>query len=152
MHAPQLGRDVPQLFATNSLGGSAQLPQRRRQRTVTAQAVTAEAPQTVVHKQPYGRVYNFAAGPACLPLPVLEQAQAELLNWQGSGCSVMEMSHRGKAFTQIIKQAESDLRALLDIPDNYKASPVCAAVWLSYIHHMRQHLTDSFRITCQQAR
>lgn len=120
MHAPQLGRDVPQLFATNSLGGSAQLPQRRRQRTVTAQAVTAEAPQTVVHKQPYGRVYNFAAGPACLPLPVLEQAQAELLNWQGSGCSVMEMSHRGKAFTQIIKQAESDLRALLDIPDNYK--------------------------------
>lgn len=70
--------------------------------------------------QPYGRVFNFSAGPAVLPLDVLEQAQDELLNWRGSGMSVMEMSHRGKEFDSIIKKAESDLRTLLSIPDNYK--------------------------------
>lgn len=69
--------------------------------------------------QPYGRVFNFSAGPACLPLDVLEQAQDELLNWRGSGMSVMEMSHRGKEFDSIIKQTETDLRTLLSIPDNY---------------------------------
>lgn len=69
--------------------------------------------------QPYGRVFNFSAGPACLPLDVLEQAQDELLNWHGSGMSVMEMSHRGKEFDSIIKQTEADLRTLLSIPDNY---------------------------------
>ena len=66
------------------------------------------------------RVYNFSAGPAVLPVPVLEQAQADLLNWQGSGMSVMEMSHRGPEFTRIIEEAEADLRALLGIPGNYK--------------------------------
>jgi phosphoserine aminotransferase len=69
--------------------------------------------------QPHGRVFNFSAGPACLPLSVLETAQAELLNWQGSGMSVMEMSHRGKEFDSIERAAEADLRALLSIPDNY---------------------------------
>jgi phosphoserine aminotransferase len=66
------------------------------------------------------RPWNFAAGPAILPEPVLETAQAELLDWHGSGMSVMEMSHRGKEFSQIIAEAEADLRELLAIPPNYK--------------------------------
>eukprot|EP00775_Hariotina_reticulata_P001494 gene1494-1833_t len=66
------------------------------------------------------RVYNFSAGPAILPLEVLEEAQRDTLNFNGSGMSVMEMSHRSKAFEGIIKQAEADLRTLLSIPDNYK--------------------------------
>ncbi|NJO14987.1 MAG: 3-phosphoserine/phosphohydroxythreonine transaminase [Thioploca sp.] len=66
------------------------------------------------------RVYNFSAGPAMLPEPVLQQAQAELLDWQNSGMSVMEMSHRGKEFMAIAEQAEADLRELLAIPANYK--------------------------------
>jgi phosphoserine aminotransferase len=66
------------------------------------------------------QVYNFSAGPAILPLEVLEQAQSECLNFNGSGMSVMEMSHRSKAFDGIIKAAEADLRQLLSIPDNYK--------------------------------
>jgi phosphoserine aminotransferase len=70
--------------------------------------------------QPYDRVFNFSAGPACLPIDVLEKAQADLLNWNGSGMSVMEMSHRGKEFDGIAKKAEADLRTLLSIPDNYK--------------------------------
>lgn len=66
------------------------------------------------------RVYNFSAGPAVLPEVVLEQAGQELTDWQGAGMSVMEMSHRGKAFTSIAEQAEADFRELLAIPDNYK--------------------------------
>lgn len=66
------------------------------------------------------RVYNFSAGPAMLPEPVLARAREELLDWQGSGMSVMEMSHRGKEFVAIAEQAERDLRDLLAIPDNYK--------------------------------
>ncbi|GAB2282474.1 hypothetical protein Dimus_017017 [Dionaea muscipula] len=65
------------------------------------------------------RVFNFAAGPAVLPEKVLAKAQSELLNWRGSGMSVMEMSHRGKEFTAIIVKAEADLRALLSIPEDY---------------------------------
>jgi hypothetical protein len=121
---------------------------------------------TAAKQQPYDRLFNFSAGPAVLPLPVLERAQAELLNYQvqlalpaggccpfvsavlpvrrassalhrnacfsigssphalhelqGSGSSVMEMSHRGKEFTSIINKAEADLRQLLSIPDNYE--------------------------------
>jgi len=66
------------------------------------------------------RVFNFGAGPATLPEPVLKQAAAELLDWHGSGMSVMEMSHRGKEFIKIHAQAEADLRGLLGIPKNYK--------------------------------
>jgi len=66
------------------------------------------------------RVFNFAAGPATLPLPVLEQVQAELPDWQGSGMSVMEVSHRSKAFVRVAEQAESDVRELLAIPATYK--------------------------------
>ncbi len=68
----------------------------------------------------YNRVYNFSAGPSMLPLPVLEKVKEDLLNYQGSGQSVMEMSHRSDAFKKIIKEAEEDLRELMSIPDNYK--------------------------------
>jgi len=66
------------------------------------------------------RVYNFAAGPATLPEEVLEQARDELLDWRGSGMSVMEVSHRSKDFVAVASQAEADLRELLDIPDDYR--------------------------------
>jgi phosphoserine aminotransferase len=66
------------------------------------------------------RVWNFSAGPAALPLEVLEQVRDEMLDWHGAGMSVMEMSHRGKAFGSIIESAEADLRELLGVPDNYK--------------------------------
>ena len=67
-----------------------------------------------------GRVYNFSAGPAVLPEEVLKEAADEMLDYQGTGMSVMEMSHRSKAFDTIIKGAEKDLRELMNIPDNYK--------------------------------
>ena len=66
------------------------------------------------------RVWNFSAGPAALPEEVLQQAQEEMLNWHGAGCSVMEMSHRGKEFMSILDRAEADLRELMGIPANYK--------------------------------
>lgn len=66
------------------------------------------------------RVFNFSAGPAMLPTEVIQQAQQEMLDWHGSGMSVMEMSHRGKEFIEIASTAESDFRELLAIPDNYK--------------------------------
>ncbi len=66
------------------------------------------------------RVYNFSAGPAVLPEEVLKEAADEMMDYQGSGMSVMEMSHRSKVYDQIIKDAEADLRDLMNIPDNYK--------------------------------
>lgn len=66
------------------------------------------------------RVYNFCAGPAALPEPVLQQAKEELLDWHGKGLSVMEMSHRGDEFTAIAADAEQDLRDLLNVPNDYK--------------------------------
>jgi len=66
------------------------------------------------------RVFNFSAGPAMLPEAVLQQAQEEMLDWQGSGMCVAEMSHRGKEFVSIAEQAEADLRALLAIPDGHR--------------------------------
>ena len=67
-----------------------------------------------------GRVYNFSAGPAVLPEEVLKEAAEEMLDYKGTGMSVMEMSHRSKAYDEIIKTAEADLRELMNIPDNYK--------------------------------
>lgn len=67
-----------------------------------------------------GRVFNFSAGPATLPEPVLKIAQKELLDFKGTGMSVMEISHRSTAFTEVIEKAEADLRTLMQIPDNYK--------------------------------
>lgn len=66
------------------------------------------------------RVYNFSAGPAVLPEEVLKEAAEEMMDYHGTGMSVMEMSHRSKAFEEIIETAETDLRELLNIPDNYK--------------------------------
>lgn len=66
------------------------------------------------------RVYNFSAGPACLPVEVLQKAQEQMLDYQGTGMSVMEMSHRSKAYEEIIGAAESNLRKLMNIPENYK--------------------------------
>ena len=68
----------------------------------------------------YNRSYNFSAGPATMPVPVLEEIRDEMLNYRGSGMSVMEMSHRSKMFQQIYDEAEADLRKLMGIPDNYK--------------------------------
>ena len=66
------------------------------------------------------RIYNFSAGPAVLPEEVLQEAADEMLDYRGTGMSVMEMSHRSKAYETIIKEAEADLRELMNIPDNYK--------------------------------
>jgi phosphoserine aminotransferase len=67
-----------------------------------------------------GKAWNFSAGPAALPEPVLRQAQRELLDWRGVGASVMELSHRGKPFMAMAAEAEHDLRELLAVPPNYE--------------------------------
>ncbi len=67
-----------------------------------------------------GRIYNFSAGPAMLPVEVLKEAAEEMLDYRGTGMSVMEMSHRSKAYEAIIQEAEKDLREVMNIPDNYK--------------------------------
>ena len=67
----------------------------------------------------YGRTYNFSAGPAMMPEEVLEEIAAEVMNYRGSGMSVMEMSHRSRVFQQILEEAEADLRKLMGIPDSY---------------------------------
>ena len=66
------------------------------------------------------RVYNFSAGPAVLPECVLREAAAEMMDYRGTGMSVMEMSHRSKPYQTIIDEAEADLRDLMNIPENYK--------------------------------
>ncbi|MDR0889329.1 MAG: 3-phosphoserine/phosphohydroxythreonine transaminase [Oscillospiraceae bacterium] len=68
----------------------------------------------------YDRTFNFSAGPATMPVPVLEEVRDEVLNYRGSGMGVMEMSHRSKVYQTIIDEAEQDLRDLMGIPDNYK--------------------------------
>ena len=68
----------------------------------------------------YNRTYNFSAGPATMPEPVLEEIRDEMMNYKGSGMCVMEMSHRSPVYQQIIDEAEQDLRDLMHIPDNYK--------------------------------
>ena len=68
----------------------------------------------------YERIYNFSAGPATMPVEVLEEVAAEMLNYKGSGMCVMEMSHRSKVYQTIIDEAEADLRELMGIPNNYK--------------------------------
>ena len=71
------------------------------------------------------RVYNFSAGPAVLPEEVLREAAEEMLDYQGTGMSVMEMSHRSKAYKDIIDEAEADLRDLMGIPAGRRVSAVC---------------------------
>ena len=89
----------------------------------------------------YDRVYNFSAGPAMMPEPVLEEIRDEMMNYQGSGMCVMEMSHRSKVFAKIAEEAEQDLRDLMGIPDNYKvlflqggASSQFAAIPLNFMN------------------
>ena len=72
------------------------------------------------HIKPVARIFNFGAGPATMPVEVLEKAKWELVNWHEAGMSVMEMSHRGKEFTRIAAEAEADLRKLASIPASYK--------------------------------
>ena len=76
------------------------------------------------------RVYNFSAGPAVLPEEVLNEAAAEMLDYRGTGMSVMEMSHRSKSYETIIEDAESDLRDLLHIPENYKVLFLQGGGWM----------------------
>jgi len=90
--------------------------------------------------QPYNRVFNFSAGPCTLPVEVLEETRDDLMNYKGTGMSVMEMSHRSKAYEAIIAEAESDLRSLMAVPDNYKilflqggASTQFATIPMSYL-------------------
>ena len=68
----------------------------------------------------YDRIYNFSAGPSMLPVEVLESARDNMLNYEGSGMSVMEMSHRSKVYDDIIVKAEAQMRKVMNIPDNYK--------------------------------
>ncbi len=101
------------------------------------------------------RVYNFSAGPAVLPEEVLREAADEMLNYRGSGMSVMEMSHRGKIFDGIIKEAEADLRDLLNIPDNYKVLFLQGGAWTQFaavpMNLMRNHVA-AYVITGQWAK
>ena len=68
----------------------------------------------------YDRIFNFSAGPSMLPVPALERAAKEMMNYGGSGMSVMEMSHRSKAFQQIFDDTQAKLRRLMNVPENYK--------------------------------
>ena len=77
-----------------------------------------------------GRTYNFSAGPASLPIEVLKQAAEEMTDYQGSGMSVMEMSHRSKIFVDVAAQAEADLRELMDVFQTNTMSCFCKAVLL----------------------
>ena len=79
-----------------------------------------------------GRVYNFSAGPAVLPEEVLKEAAAEMLDYQGSGMSGMEMSHRSKVYDDIIKTAEADLRELMGIPENYEVLFLQGGAWTQF--------------------
>ena len=101
------------------------------------------------------RVYNFSAGPAVLPEEVLREAADEMLNYKGSGMSVMEMSHRGKIFDGIIKEAEADLREILNIPDNYKVLFLQGGAWTQFaavpMNLMRNHVA-AYVITGQWAK
>ena len=93
-------------------------------RKVTARKAVVSKPRAAVAVQASGdRKWNFSAGPACLPLDVLEDCKEDLINYKGTGMSVMEMSHRGKDFMKIAEEAEADLRELVGIPDNYKVRP-----------------------------
>ena len=82
------------------------------------------------------RVINFSSGPSMLPEPVLQQAAAEMLNWRGSGMSVMEMSHRGKEFISIYEDAERTVRALLQVPANRIGNTVMSVPQLKIMQEL----------------
>ena len=87
------------------------------------------------------RLYNFNPGPATLPLPVLQETQEQLLNYQGTGMSVMEISHRSREFEEIIYSAEALLRAMRAFPQHtryffYRGAPVCNLPWYPLIFYL----------------
>ena len=101
------------------------------------------------------RVYNFSAGPAVLPVEVLQQAADEMLNYKGSGMSVMEMSHRSKTYQAIIDEAEADLRDLLNIPANYKvlfAQGGCSLQFASVPMNLMRNGVADYIVTGQWAK
>ena len=101
------------------------------------------------------RVYNFSAGPAVLPVEVLQQAADEMLNYKGSGMSVMEMSHRSKTYQAIIDEAEADLRALLNIPSSYKvlfAQGGCSLQFASVPMNLMRNGVADYIVTGQWAK
>ncbi len=101
------------------------------------------------------RVYNFSAGPAVLPVEVLQQAADEMLNYKGSGMSVMEMSHRSKTYQAIIDEAEADLRELLNIPANYKvlfAQGGCSLQFASVPMNLMRNGVADYIVTGQWAK
>ena len=104
------------MAASAALGSRALSGRRVHGRTVNRRSV-ASAPRAIAAGE---RLWNFSAGPAVLPMDVLEEARADLINYKGTGMSVMEMSHRGKEFMAIAADAEKDLRTLVGIPENYK--------------------------------
>ncbi|CAL9755219.1 unnamed protein product [Musa acuminata subsp. burmannicoides] len=108
----------PSLKTLSYIPSKQHLRPRPRLSTVSCTAVHP-APASVSVTKDQGRIFNFAAGPATLPESVILKAQSELYNYHGSGMSIMEMSHRGKEFDAVIKNAESDLRRLLAVPDDY---------------------------------
>ena len=102
------------------------------------------------------RVYNFSAGPSQLPLPVLEQAQRDLVNYPGAGCSVMEMSHRSKPYQAIIDTAEKNLRRIMNIPDDYAVLFLQGGASLQFsmipMNLARQGQTTAYAVTGQFAK
>src|SRR5689334_23994942 len=97
--------------------------QRKGRKAAPARKAKAARPKARASAQrikPAARIFNFGAGPATMPVDVLEKAKWELVNWHEAGMSVMEMSHRGSQFVRIAAEAEADLRKLLAIPANYK--------------------------------
>ena len=102
------------------------------------------------------RVYNFSAGPSQLPLPVLEQAQRDLVNYPGAGCSVMEMSHRSKPYQAIIDTAEKTLRRIMNIPDDYAVLFLQGGASLQFsmipMNLARQGQTTAYAVTGQFAK
>ena len=96
-------------------------------------------------------IHNFSAGPCCLPKPVLEKAQADLVSWNGTGVSVMEMSHRSKSFVSIAENAEKNLRTLLKIPDNFKIFFFQGGASLQFsaipLNLMRTHKKANYLVT-----
>lgn len=116
-HSMLLHRPTPAVPA-GAVSSSVRVPARAARISCAAVAApSAAAPLAAAGER---GVYNFAAGPATLPLAVLQKAQAELVDYRGSGMSIMEMSHRGKEFDAAIKKAEADLRALLAVPDTHE--------------------------------
>lgn len=102
-----------------------------------------------------GRVFNFSAGPAVLPEEVLKEAAEEMLDYQGTGMSVMEMSHRSAAFEKIITDAENDLRDLMGIPGNYKVLFLQGGASLQFSMipmNLMKHGTADYIVTGQWAK